>query len=274
MLTTEENPRELGRRAVQNTVDEATWKKNRKFCEYLKAQIAKHPMANHPIIEFFDNEIIPEGNSKNLHLEFGRAFAQVFTDGVINAMALSTQLESRLGPQGKITARFLWAINLMDELGYAPSSDGENYKGNPNNAHYSLYMKTLMDLGSSESEFNTHQLSEEAKKARATYEDQYDNYVNLAVVLAMSEEIFDDFASSWAKNTARSSKVDTSQGYHTIHVEDEEGSSIEDDHSEDGWYLVAQAITPDDYETIESNVNNWLDVWYKYADKMLEIAIQ
>lgn len=267
-------PRNKGRKAVENTIDPATWQKNRRFAESLKALLAKHPIASHPLMEFFENESLNPAKTLKLHLEFGYAFAQIFTDGVIKAMSLAQDLEPRLGPKGKVTARFLWAINLMDELGFVPSGNSEEYAGNPYGAHYFQYVELFKSLGADLSAINNFVPTEESKLARATFENQYNNYLNLTTVLAISESIFDKFAGPWASNVKRSSDVDTSKGYHTIHVEDEHGTSVDDEHSEDGWTLFAQAVTPDDYTKVENLIKNVLDDWTKFADKMLDLAMK
>ncbi|MBL7665785.1 MAG: hypothetical protein JNM93_11680 [Bacteriovoracaceae bacterium] len=267
------DPRSKGRKAVQDTVDASTWEKNRRFSENLKAILAKHPIASHPLMEFFDNETLNNAKTLAIHQEFGYAFAQIFTDGVIRAMSLSQDLEARLGPKGKVTARFLWALNLMDELGYVPSGDTESYSGNPYAAHYFLYVDIFRSLGASERAILDFKPAEESKLARATFENQYNNYADLTAVLAISESIFDKFAGPWARNVGRSSQVDSTKGYHTIHVEDHDGESIDDEHSEDGWTLFCQAVTPDDYTRIEKLIKNCLNDWSKFADKIIDIAM-
>lgn len=273
MLDTKD-PRTKGRKAVEDTVEPGVWQENRKFAESLKATLAKHPIASHPLMDYFDNETISTDKSLAIHLEFGYGFAQIFTDAVIQAMSIAKSMEQRLGPRGKVAARFLWAINLMDEIGYVPSGNTEEYAGNPYMAHYFQYVDMFKKLGAeSEKAINDHVPTDEAVLARKTFEDQYDSYADLASVLALSESIFDKFAGPWARNTEKSTAVDTSAGYHTIHVEDDHGESIDDEHSEDGWTLFCQAVTPEDHARIEGKVKEWLDIWYKFADKMLDIAM-
>jgi hypothetical protein len=269
---TTKDPRYIGRQAIQDTVDPSVWEQNVNFTQKLQSMLLKHPLSSHPIKEFFENETLDDDRTLKLHFEFGHGFAQIFTDAVIRAMYESKTLESRLGPKGKSTSRFLWALNLMDELGYVPSGTTEHYAGHPDGAHYFLYMDTIDRLGGNGRELVDYEASAETKACRATFEDYYSDYALLTTVLALSESIFDKFAGAWADNVNKSSGLDTSEGYHTIHVEDEEGSSIDDDHSEDGWCLVNQAITPDRYAEIELKVKEWLDVWYKFADKMIDIA--
>lgn len=264
------DPRGKGRKAIEESVPKDVWEKNKRFSQHLRALLAKHPIGTHPLIEFLENETLTKEKSLIAHLEFGHGFAQIFTDAVLQAMFLAKDLEPTIGPKGKASARFLWAINLMDELGYIPSNDSENYAGNPYQAHYYLYMEMFDDLDSNQRALIDYKATAPTKAARATFEDHYDCYKKLTAVLALSESIFDKFAGAWADNVDRSTEIDTSTGYHTIHVEDHDGDSIDDEHSEDGWTLFCQAITPDDHEEIEKKVNEWIDTWYKFADHMLE----
>jgi hypothetical protein len=268
------DPRGNGRKAVKESVDPAVWDKNEKFSKRLEAMLAKHPISTHPLKEFFENETLNEEKQLKIHLEFGVGFAQIFTDAVLEAMAKSRQLEATLGPAAKVSARFLWAINLMDEIGYVPGENGDQYKGHPFGAHYYQYVETFEKLNGDMKDILTFDASAESIASRKTFTDYYDNYPYLVSVLALSESIFDNFAGSWADNVDRSTSVDTSSGYHTIHVQDEHGDSIDDDHSEDGWTLFRQAVTPEMHEDSEVKVNEWIDTWYKFADKILEIAME
>lgn len=268
-----ENARVIGRKYVQESVAPDIWEKNRRFGQNMQALLAKHPMSTHPLLDYMDNETLSKKASLQVHLEFGFAFAQIFTDAVCMAMATCGQLEVRLGPKAKTSARFLWGINCMDEAGFVPSNNGENFVGNPLLAHYYQYMSTIEELGGSNAMIVEFQPSMATLKARKTFEDQYDSYLNTTAVLALSESIFDKFATAWANNVEKSTEVDTTKGYHTIHVEDDAGESIDDDHSEDGWYLFAQAVHPEVYQEVEDKMRSWLDDWYAFADHVLEICM-
>ncbi|MCB0421929.1 MAG: iron-containing redox enzyme family protein [Bdellovibrionales bacterium] len=268
------DPRAVGRQAVKETVDPILWEKNLKFTDKLESALAKHPISQHPLMEFFDNETINKDKSLRIHQEFGYAFAQIFTDAVLQAMTNATQLEKRLGPKGKVTARFLWAINLQDEIGFIPSGNEQSYAGHPLLAHYFQYVQLFKDLGATETAIQEYQPSVAAQRARATFIEYYNDYTLLTSVLALAESIFDKFAGSWADNVERSTDIDTSIGYHTIHVEDDHGESIDDEHSEDSWTLVRQCLTEDRYEEIENKAKEWLDEWYAFADSIMKMAME
>jgi hypothetical protein len=268
------SPRESGRAAIKATVPEQIWAENDRFTQSLRAKLLRHPLSTHPIREFFDTETMSKEKTLVVHLEFGYGFAQIFTDAVLNAMAQATQLEPRIGPRGKVTARFLWALNLMDELGYSPSGTTESYAGHPLLAHYFQFVQLFKDLNSKENALTSYVASDAARGARRSFENEYGDYARLTTILALSESIFDKYAGSWADNVKKSTGVDTSQGYHTIHVQDDHGESIDDDHSEDSWTLVKQAITPERYAELDAAVDKWLDCWAEFADNVMRLAVE
>jgi hypothetical protein len=268
-----DKPRETGRDAVEKSVPKEVWKQNRAFCEDLKEIIKSHKIYRHPVIGVLNNETLNNDISRTIHYEFAYAFAQIFTDSLIYAMAKTSDLEKRLGPNGKVSARFLLQLNLLDELGYKPAEKVTgDYSGNPNLAHYIQFTETLKDLGGKPEEIFSYKPSAAAREARKTFEENYNNYSMLTCVLACAESVFTLFAGPWAKSVGRSTQVDVSRGYHKIHVEDESGDFLDDEHSEDSWYLFAQAITPDQHEDLKESVEAWLDVWYDFGDNVVHIA--
>lgn len=134
------------------------------------------------------------------HLEFYHAFAQVFTDAVIEALSAAKQLEAPLGAQAKMAARFLLQINLLDELGFHPGEDNEgNYNGQPALAHYVQFFNTIQQLGMTEQEVKAWLPMSSSLACRATFENAYGDYTRLVGLLAVAETVFHDFATPWAK---------------------------------------------------------------------------
>lgn len=268
-----DSPRQVGREAVKNAVPPELWQQNQKFTDEIKEVIQKHRLYRHPVAGLLNTEELNPEITRILHLEFAHAFAQIFTDSLVHAMANTVDLEKRIGPLGKVSARFLLQLNLLDELGYAPNEKVTgDYWGNPYLAHYLQFMDTLKDLGAKPSDIFTYQPTAAAKAARKTFTDQYADYTLLTAVLAVAETVFTLFAGPWAKSVGRSTKIDVSKGYHAIHVEDEEGHFIDDEHSEDSWYIFRQAVTPERYEEIRKKTLQWLDIWYDFGDSVIHIA--
>lgn len=265
-----ENPRQHSRQLVQNSVDPKTWERNTGFTHGLVDKIVKHRLCNHPVLGALDRKEFTLESARMMHLEFRVAFAQIFTDGLIRLMETTNQLEPALGAKAKVAARFLIQMNVLEELGYRPNSAGtEEFCGHPGFSHYLLFTDTLAALGASEDTWKSYVASKESWAARETLEGNYDNHLRLAVVLALCETAFVYYAGPWAKNTIHVCKTDIAGGYHSIHVEDADGTSIDDDHSEDSWYIVRQALTPERYGEIDSMLTEVLDIWSDFGDMWL-----
>lgn len=270
-----DKPRDSGRAAIERSVPAELWRKNGEFNQKIRDLIDDHPLKSHPIKALLMQATLNVEISRYMHLEFAHAFAQIFTDSLIYAMATSTQLEPKLGPLGKVSARFLLQLNLLDEMGYgaAPEVTGD-YWGNPMNSHYIQFVNTLKELDATPELLQTFKPSAAAGASRRTFTDNFQDHVMLTLVLAAAETLFTEFASPWAESVKKSTNIDTSKGYHKIHVEDD-GHFIDDDHSEDSWYLFRQAADPARYDECVRAVEKWLDVWNEFGTHlMLEVQKQ
>lgn len=267
------NPRQAGREALQASVHPEVWKRNAAHTDELKQLIRTHRLANHQLISFLNEKTITVEVARWMHLECLHAFTQHFTDSVIQAMVTAAQLEPRLGTRAKIAARFLLMMNVIDELGFQPVAENEKgtgeYKGNPALAHAIEYSKTLDSLGTTPELLAAYTPSKAAIAARHVFTDSYTDHAELTCVLAVGETVFANIASPWAENTGRSTDIDVSKGYHTIHVEDEGGHSIDHDHSEDSWCLFRQAIVPERYSEFKEKLVKWCDTWAALADHLV-----
>lgn len=267
------DPRTAGREAIKKSVPPDLWEKNVAYAEKVKEFVVGHRMWKHPVLNLLETEKLNKEITRTIHLEFAHAFAQIFTDSLIMAMARTTELEKTLGPLGKVSSRFLLQLNLLDELGYAPATEVTgDYMGNPAKAHYLEFAHTLKQLDTTPEIIKNFKPSPAARAARKTFTDQYDDYTLLTAVLACAEQVFTRFAGPWAKSVSLSTDIDTTKGYHAIHVEDEEGHFIDDDHSEDSWYLFRQAVSPERYEEIQRKMESWLDTWYDFGDEIIHVA--
>ncbi len=270
-----ESPREMGRKAIQATIEPSIWNQNVEYSLTIKSMIDKHKLCRHPLIGLLSTEKLNVEATKIIHYEFSYAFAEIFTDSVIQAMITSSQLERRIGPMGKVSARFLLELNLMDELGFKPKANSKNeedYCGNPLLAHYSQFNETIEELGGTHDDIMSYKPSAAAEAARKTFTETYGNHLAMTSVLAVAESVFTLFAGPWAKSVGLSTNVDVSRGYHKIHVEDDSGEFLDDAHSEDTWYLFRQAILEPDYAEVKEQISVWLDVWYDFADQLMHIA--
>jgi hypothetical protein len=262
------NPRQIARRAIEASVDSSAWQRNGAYCDELRRDIAKHRIMRHPIIGKLNNTE-PDINAQRLfHLEFRHAFAQIFTDALIQLMVTCAQVEAQAGARGKVASRFLLQMNVLDELGFVPSSDApSDFSGNPELSHYVQFDDTLRQLGLSALDIAGYQPSKQAQACRATFERHYQNHVMLSAMLATSETVFGAFSGPWAKSVGAKSAIDVTVGYHSIHVE-KDGEFIDDEHSEDAWFVFRQVISDENYSRVSQEVLASLDTWAAFLDML------
>jgi hypothetical protein len=253
-------------------VPPSTWEQNERFANELKGLIKEHRISSHPLMAMLNQgSFSPEG-MKRFHLEFRHAFAQNFTDALIQVMVTAGQLESRQGAIGKVAARFLIQLNVLDELGFeAGKVEHGEYAGDPHHAHYIEFDKVISDLGISPAQVREYVPSKASVEARRTVEEVYGDHVALAARLALAESVFSNFAGPWATNMKKRTDVATDQGYHAIHVE-HEGTFIDDDHSEDMWFVLRQAVEPSRYDELRASTSATLEIWARFCDSMLTIV--
>jgi hypothetical protein len=262
-----QDPRTTSRQIVRESVDPETWRKNESFTHKLVAAIRKHRLSSHPVIDAFNQKHFTCDTMAMVHSEVRVAFAEHFTDALIRLMQTTGSLERRLGPKAKMAARFLIQLNVLEELGFKPNrSDRDGFSGHPGFSHYWQLTDTLGALGHPESTWPSYVPAPESLAVRERLLGTFDDHVRLAVILAGIETAFVPYYGPWAVNTIAVARTDISGGYHSIHVEDDAGVTVDDDHSEDSWYIVRQAVTPDRYDEIEKFLGDVLDEWARFVD--------
>lgn len=257
--------RAVCRDIIRETVPADLWGANERFCGELLEQIKSHPLMSDPLITALGSGALNETQLKRLHLEFRYAFAQTFTDAILQAMILTQRLEPRLGVTGKVAARFLLQFNLLDELGFTPSGNGANtYGGTPANSHYVKFFGTLRELGVTEQQVAAYVPSDEAVECCRMVEALSDDLEGMLAILAIEETIFESFATPWAANMRSRTTVDTEHGYHSLHVE-HDGDSLDDHHAEDLWYVLRMALSPESYGRVRSKTSDCLDTVHRFV---------
>jgi len=261
------HPRRAAREAMRKSIPASTWETNWKFTQEIIKDIEAHRIMSHPIIKRMNDGDFDLKALKIFHLEFGYAFAQIFTDAVLRAMGTCAQLERRLGPLGKLAPRFLLQLNMLDELGFDCHKTCEDgVAGHPVNAHYVKYHDTLAQLGLTHEDVLFYKPSPLAIACRYTFEGTYHDHTALTCSLACAESCFDVFAGPWARNVEKRTDVKVEGGYHSIHVLDDEGHGIDDNHSEDMWYVFAQGLTPDRHREMRVAAEIQVETWAEFAD--------
>ncbi len=267
MMNQTSNARELSRQAIRNSLSPTEWERNWQFSQKLIEQINDHHIMRHPITKAFSHGEVTFEQMRQFHLEFSYGVVQVFIDAIIQAMLTASQLEPRLGLEAKTAARFLLQFNLLEELGFTPGIDTDgSFCGNHRLAHCIQYGETLAQLGVTPTMLANYIPKASSVACRANFENCYSDHVMMSAILASAETVFHDFANPWALGVSKVTNIDITQGFHSIHVESETGQSIEDVHSEEGWMLFTQAITPERYEEIQHKIQVWLSTWSSFLD--------
>ncbi len=264
-----ENPREVSRQIIRESVDPETWRKNEAFTRKLEGIIKTSRLFNHRVLESWSRKEFTLASMMIVHAEVRAGFLEDFGDALIHLMTTTTSIERRLGARAKMAARFLIQLNVLEELGYKPTPLGKTgFSGHPGFSHYWQLGETLAALGHPEEMWATYVPSPEALAVKQSLRGNFDDHLRLAVVLAGIETAFIPYYDPWAVNTIAVSPTDIAGGYHSIHVEDNTGAVVDEDHSEDSWYIVRQAVTPDRYAEIEAFLRDVLEVWARFVDML------
>ncbi|HVJ94567.1 MAG TPA: hypothetical protein VM580_32500 [Labilithrix sp.] len=254
--------RKTCREIMKSLVPAERWAANEAFASELKEMIASHRVATHKAWSLLDAGKMDINVMRRAHLEFRHAFAQNFSEWLLNLMVSARDLEPTQGALGKSTARCLIVLNVLDELGF----EGES--ADPRKGHYVAFDKVLRELGLSEEEVNNHVPFDSTKAARRVVESAYGDHAALAVTVAVGESLFTRIAGPWARNMSKNSNIDTTTGYHAIHVE-HDGHFLDDDHADDVWFVFCQAVEPARYDEMRGKVAEVLESWAKMADSFV-----
>lgn len=271
-----DSPRLKALAGMQASVDAATWEKNLKFIENIKAKIAEHKVAHHPAIGILNSGKLGKEAMKLIHLEYRHAIVQIFTDALLMAQFQTKQLEPRLAPGSKMYPRVLLSLNILDEFGFRPGFDKDNYyKGNPAYAHYPLYEDMVDEFNVTIEERTTFQPSAISNQVRTALEESYVDYKLVSALLAVAEEEVILYSPPLRQAT-KALGIDVSTGYYFVHgvSSDAEAEAADDDHEEDLWLILAQACTEQDYDYITDACVKYCDLWSQFWDKQLELVKQ
>lgn len=271
-----DRPRESAREIVRNSIDLQAWQQNEAFTRALAEKIRAHRLHHHPIVAAWERGEFTLAGMRFVHAEIRAGFLEVFTESLLRLMQTTAELEVPLGARAKMAARFLILLNVAEELGLKPNAfegdagESAEFRGHPAYSHYWQLAETLEALGMPEADWRREPPTEEARATRATLEDNHGDHLRLAAILATIETVFMPYYGPWARNAiAICPALDIPDGYHTIHVEDETGHFVDDEHSEDSWYIVRQALTPDRYAEIERAVLEALETWAGLMDRLV-----
>ena len=267
------NPREKALQGMKNSIPAKQWDENLQFLKQLRKTIAELPVCNHPAIELLNGGYLDKQRLTLIHLEYRHAIVQIFTDALLKAQFLTKQLEPKLHSGAKMYPRVLLSLNILDEFGFRPGLDKDNYYlGNPEYAHYPLFEDILNDFGITEQDRLTYHPTEIADQVRVFLENAYDDYKAVSALLAVAEEEVILYSPPLRRATKAVGLDVEGGGYYHVHgiSEDESAEAADDDHEEDLWYVLMQACTEEDFNYIEKLCLEYCDLWEKFWDTQLE----
>lgn len=272
-----DDPRQNALAEIKKSIPAIQWENNLKFLKNLRKTIADHSVSTHPAIEILNSGLLNRDTLKKIHLEYRHAIVQIFTDALLMAQFQTKQLEPNLHSGAKLAPRFLLSLNILDEFGFRPGFDQNNYyQGNPAYAHYPLFEDLLSQYGICETQRQNYQPTAISNDVRIFLEQSYDSYKNVLALLAVAEEEVILFSPPLRQATKAAGVDVEGGGYYFVHgvSSDETAEAADDDHQDDLWYALAQAITADDYEQLSSLCLEYCDLWNAFWDTQIsEIEI-
>jgi hypothetical protein len=263
------NPREKALQGMRNSIPAKQWDENLKFLKQLRNQIAELPVCKHPAIEILNHGYLDKSTLTHIHLEYRHAIVQIFTDALLQAQFQTKQLEPKLHSGAKMFPRVLLSLNVLDEFGFRPGLGKDDYYlGNPEYAHYPLYEDLLNDYGLTEADRRNYKPSKAADQVRSFLESSYDSYINVVALLAVAEEEVILFSPPLREATKFVNIDVEGGGYYHVHgvSTDETSEAADDDHQDDLWFTLAQAITQDDYEGLTKLCIDYCTLWNEFWD--------
>ncbi|QNX11074.1 hypothetical protein IC789_06935 [Acinetobacter seifertii] len=266
------NPRQKALLGMKNSIPSQQWEENLAFLKQLREKIAKLPVCTHPAIEILNNGQLDKFTLTKIHLEYRHAIVQVFTDALLMAQFQTKQLEPKLHSGAKMFPRVLLSLNILDEFGFRPGTDLDNYYlGNPEYAHYPLYEDLLNDYGLNEQDRRSYHPSKIADQVRTFLESSYDSYIKVVALLAVAEEEVILFSPPLREATKAVGIEVEGGGYYHVHgvSTDETSEAADDDHEDDLWFALAQGITKDDYESLTKLCMEYCALWNEFWDAQI-----
>ena len=269
-------PRKKAVSALVNSVSAQTWEENKAFTDKLREKVQSNALAKHPIIDILNQGDLSKSCLQEIHLEYREAIVKVFTDALCMAIAQTRQLEPRLPPGSKIAPRFLLTLNTLDEFGFLPGLDAQGYyKGNPDYAHYPLFEGVLSDLGITDTEKLSFVASQEAVATREYLESHFHKYHHILLLLAIAETQVILFSPP-LKAAVEKEGISVTSGYYNVHgtTYDKETDGADDDHEDDLWASLNQALTSADYDEMEWVSSGYLALWNSFWHKQMAIIVK
>lgn len=267
-----DRPRQKAAAMIRQSLPADLWGRNEAFVSELRREIGAHSITRHPAIAALNDGRFGMEALRLVHLEYRHAIVQIFTDALLAALLESRQLERRLPPGSKMYSRFLLTLNTLDEFGFRPGEDMDGYyRGSPDQAHYPLFEQVLEGLGISSQDIGAYAPSKEAARTREFLNSTFADNLLVSTLLAVAEQEVTLFSPPLRKNAATCG-IDVGRGYYYVHgtTSDAEAEAADDDHEDDLWLVVTQAILPARYEEVSKLALQYCDIWSEFWDRQLQ----
>jgi len=263
------NPRKIAKNALIQSLGDSQWNENCILSDRLKKKLSEHPINQHPMIPLLSDGAYDKEKLFYIHMEYRKSIVQVFTDALIMLQYKARDLESTFYPGIKAIPRFLLTLNTLDEFGFRPGFDSQQYyQGNPNLAHYPLYENVLSSFNVDKSK--DYKTSESANKLEKFMEDSFNEYILIAGLLAVAEQIVCLFSPPLKANT-EAIGLETKNGYYFFHgtSEDKEIEANDDDHEDDLWALITHSVDEDNFDRLSKTCLDYCDLWVEFWDQQM-----
>lgn len=120
------------------------------------------------------------------------------------------------------------------------------------------------DYGTTQAERKAYVPSRIARAARSFLERSYRNYLDVTALLAVAKEVV--LFSPPLRAATQALNIDVSDGYYFGHgvSTDETAEAADDDHENDLWLILTQALTPDQYACVETLCLQYCGLWDRF----------
>jgi hypothetical protein len=274
--------RQVTKQLIQSSVSPALWEANEQFVLALRSKLSQHPINTHPAIAALNHHRFNRVQLQQIHLEYRHAIVQIFhaivqifTDALLIAQIQKRQIEPASVLGSMTQARFLLTLNALDEFGFRPGINCDSYyQGNPSSDRYFLFEAVLDELGVSKAGRQEYVPSEIASRIRYYLEGAYDDFCSIVSLLAVAEKEFVLFSASLRRNAAAVG-VNLNSGYYVGPDTDDnvevKADANDDNHENDLWYVLLQALTSERYEDIEQSCLDYCDLWVRFWDTQMQL---
>lgn len=256
---------------IKKSLPAEQWQSNADKVTQLRLQLQQHRLFNHPMIRILSEDKLSLTAVQAIHLEYQHSIVEIFTDALLMTQFQAKQLDDKLFASIKMFARFLITFNILDEFGFTFKLDQQI---TPLNAHFCLFKGVLKELNISEETVRIYEYAPESVSLRNFLEQSYDNYAQLALLLAVGEQQVITFSPPLRKSFEQLGFA-TNQGYYHVHgvTQDTTIQAADDLHEDDLWILLIQAFSFYDEQEFEQAAIKYCDLWEQFWDKMQQIVI-